>query len=76
MFANDGVKLPSNTSKAKSGTRKDFQREADKIERAVRKMLAEHQGQDAPKAPIEGAENDRAKRKMERMMRLTQSIRQ
>lgn len=76
MFAIDGVKLPSNASKAKSGTRKDFQREADKIERAVRKMLAEHQGQDARKAPSEEAEDDKAKRKMERMMQRAQSIRQ
>jgi hypothetical protein len=28
FFAIDGVKLPSNASKAKSGTRADFEREA------------------------------------------------
>ena len=41
MFAIDGVKLPSNASKARSGLREDFERES-KIERAVEKMLAEH----------------------------------
>jgi transposase len=31
MFAIDGVKLPSNASKAKSGTRAEFKRQADKL---------------------------------------------
>jgi transposase len=35
MFAIDGVKLPSNASKAKSGTRTDFQRQAAKMEAAA-----------------------------------------
>jgi transposase len=47
MFAIDGVKLPSNASKAKSGTRADFALEAGKIEGQVRKMLARHRDQDA-----------------------------
>ncbi len=29
MFAIDGVKLPANASKAKSGTRADYQRQVD-----------------------------------------------
>jgi len=53
MFAIDGVKLPSNASKAKSGTRSEFAREAGKIEGQVRKMLARHREQDA-----RGAEPD------------------
>jgi transposase len=36
MFAIDGVKLPSNASKAKSGTRKDFLRQAEKMEKAAK----------------------------------------
>jgi hypothetical protein len=32
MFAIDGVKLPSNAAKAKSGTRADFLREAERME--------------------------------------------
>jgi hypothetical protein len=35
MFAIDGVKLPSNASKAKSGKRKDYLRQVDKMERAA-----------------------------------------
>ncbi len=47
MFAIDGVKLPSNASKSKSGTRVDFQRQADKMEAAAKAMLARHRENDA-----------------------------
>src|SRR5262245_38845024 len=46
LFAIDGVKLPSNASKARSGTRKELQREAQKMDRAVRRMLARHRQED------------------------------
>jgi transposase len=46
MFAIDGVKLPSNASKAKSGTRADFEHQAAKLETAARSMLARHREQD------------------------------
>ena len=46
MFAIDGVKLPSNASKARSGTRADFERQAGKLEEAARTMLARHREQD------------------------------
>ena len=35
LLAIDGVKLPSNASKAKSGKRKDFLRQVDKMEKAL-----------------------------------------
>ena len=41
FFAIDGVKLPSNASKAKSGTRADFEREATRMEAAVQRMMGE-----------------------------------
>jgi transposase len=46
MFAIDRVKLPSNASKARSGTRKEFGRAAKKMDRAVRRMLARHRQED------------------------------
>ena len=46
MFAIDGVKLPSNASKAKSGTRADFERQAGKLETAARVMLDRHREED------------------------------
>ena len=46
MFAIDGVKLPSNASKAKSGTRAEFERQAVKLEAAVQGMLKRHREAD------------------------------
>jgi transposase len=66
MFAIDGVKLPSNASKAKSGTRAEFAREAGKIEDQVRKMLARHREQDA-----RGIEPDLAVKDRERVAALS-----
>lgn len=46
MFAIDGVKLPANASKAKSGTRADYQRQITKMETAARKILDRHRAAD------------------------------
>lgn len=46
MFAIDGVKLPSNASKAKSGTRADFERQAAKLEAVAKVMLERHREED------------------------------
>jgi hypothetical protein len=51
MFAIDGVKLPSNASKRRSGTRADFERQAAKCEAAAQAMLARHRAEDA--RPVE-----------------------
>ena len=47
MFAIDGCKLPSNAAKEWSGTRADFQRKVEKMERAIKQMLAKHKAQDS-----------------------------
>lgn len=47
LFAIDGVKLPSNASKSKSGTRKDFLRQASKMEAAVKAMMDAHRAHDS-----------------------------
>lgn len=47
MFAIDGVKLPSNASKRRSGTRADFERQATKREATARTILARHRATDA-----------------------------
>ncbi len=47
MFAIDGVKLPSNASKHRSGTRADFLAQADKLERVAQQLLDRHQHNDA-----------------------------
>jgi transposase len=47
MFAVDGVKLPSNASKEWSGTRADYSKKIEKMERAVRHLVQRHREQDA-----------------------------
>lgn len=51
MFAIDGVKLPSNASQQKSGTRAEFAHQAAKLEAAARVMLERHR--DADQKPVE-----------------------
>src|SRR5680860_393373 len=65
MFAIDGVKLPSNASKARSGTRADFARQAAKLEAAAQKMLARHREED--QKPVEP---DLASKEAKRIKRL------
>lgn len=47
MFAIDGVKLPGNASKARSGTHAELAHQAQAIERRVKSMLKEHRKHDA-----------------------------
>jgi transposase len=75
MFAIDGVKLPANASKAKSGKREDFLREAMKMDEAVRKMLERHREADATGA-IEPSLREREQKQIERLAREAKKIRQ
>ncbi len=74
MFAIDGVKLPSNASKAKSGTRADFQRQAAKMEAAAKAMLSRHRANDA--LPVEPALAEKEARQRERLTREVAHLRQ
>jgi len=47
MFAVDGVKMPSNAGKEWSGTREDFQKKAEKLERALGYLTKRHREADA-----------------------------
>jgi transposase len=73
MFAIDGVKLPSNASKAKSGTRADFQRQAEKMEQAAQAMLDKHRDADA--RPGNAREAQREARALERLQRDAKQMR-
>jgi transposase len=46
MFAIDGVKLPSNASKERSGTHAELRHRAERLEKAADKIMALHQAQD------------------------------
>lgn len=63
MFAIDGVKLPSNASKARSGTRADFLRQAEKMEKAAQAMIEQQLQRD--KQPED--DEARAARKLEQL---------
>ena len=46
MFAIDGVKLPSNSSKQRSGTHEELRHRADRLDKAADKIMTLHQAQD------------------------------
>lgn len=73
MFAVDGVKLPSNASKLRSGTRADLVARAEKLERRIAEMLTAHGRADdlACDATAESA----AHRKIDRMARQVRTLR-
>jgi transposase len=73
MFAIDGVKLPSNASKHRSGTRADFLARAEKLERAAKAMLDRHRANDANPSPEDPA--GKAAKRIERMKREAAQIR-
>jgi transposase len=64
MFAIDGVKLPSNASKHRSGTRADFARQAAKLERAAQRIVERHRAADeqSPEATLPEKDRDRRER--------------
>ena len=47
MFAIDGVKLPCNASKERSGTHAELAHRAERLDKAARKIIQAHQRQDA-----------------------------
>ncbi|WP_162254472.1 IS1182 family transposase [Pelomonas sp. Root1444] len=55
MFAIDGVKLPSNASKERSGTHEELSHRAERLDKAADKILALHQAQDkeGAQAPLD-----------------------
>ena len=71
MFAIDGVKLPSNASKHRSGTRAEFTQRAEKLEAAAKTMLDRHRETDAL-----ALEPDVAAKTTARIARLTRDAEQ
>jgi len=67
MFAIDGVKLPRNASKHRSGTRAEFERQAAKLEAAATVMLETHHAADTAPPEPDGA--TKAAHRIERLER-------
>jgi len=65
MFAIDGVTLPSNASKHRSGTRAEFEKRAAKLEVAATTMLARHREADG--LPVEPDLAAKAKARVARL---------
>jgi transposase len=75
MFAIDGVKLPSNASKAKSGTRADFMREAAKMRTQMAKIIEQHRSHDQTDSAAATLE-EQQRRQIERLTDQAQQIEQ
>ena len=73
MFAIDGVKLPSNASKHRSGTRAEFLARAEKLERAAKVILDHHRANDSGTPPDDPTR--KAAERIERMKREAAQIR-
>jgi len=74
MFAIDGVKLPSNASKHRSGTRADFEKQATKWEAAATAMLARHREADG--LPVEPDLAAKAKTRVAKLERDAKQMRE
>jgi len=74
MFAIDGVKLPSNASKHRSGTRADFEKQATKLEAAATAMLARHREADG--LPVEPTLAAKAKARVAKLERDAKQMRE
>ena len=61
MFAIDGVKLPSNADKRRSGTHAELRHEAERMEVAVATMMKAHRARDQEKDPGEDQAKDEAR---------------
>ena len=74
MFAIDGVKLPSNAAKHRSGTRAEFKRQAAKLEAQASKMLERHRANDEREAEPDLHEKEKVR--IEQLRREAAQIRQ
>jgi transposase len=72
MFAVDGVKLPSNAAKEWSGTRADFAKKVQKMERAVKYLVRRHRESDASASPT--AINKARERQVRSLRRATKKV--
>ena len=72
MFAVDGCKLPSNASKEWSGTREDLKKKADKLQRAIHRIINRHRQVD--KQQLESPHIKQEKKKLKTLERQYQKI--
>jgi transposase len=73
MFAIDGCKLPSNASKEWSGTHATLRKKSQKIDRAVRYMLAKHRDEDQ-KGESDAGIRQREEKQIETLLKASDKI--
>ncbi len=73
MFAIDGVKLPSNAAKSRSGTRAEFIHQADKIRKHIAKVIERQRALDQSEA-APCADAERQARQLDRLTGEAQQI--
>ena len=76
MFAFDGVKLPCNASKERSGTHAELRHRADRLDKAARKMLDLHRSRDAASEPDEGGGGGVRQQRIEALHSEAQAMRE
>jgi len=74
MFAIDGVKLPGNASKERSGTHAELAHRADRLDQAAAKIVALHQAQDEHGGPDLDAQRQRRIDELRREARATRDF--
>jgi hypothetical protein len=74
MFAIDGVKLPSNADKRRSGTHAELAHEAQRMEQAVTRLIRAHRASD--QAPAEAGEQGKVLERVERLRAEARRIRE
>jgi transposase len=72
MFAIDGVKLPCNASKERSGTHAELAHRAERLEQAAERIVAAHQAQDEHSTPLP----DQRQRRIDELKREAQTTRE
>ena len=72
MFAVDGCKLPSNASKEWSGTQEDLKKKADKLQKAIRRIINRHRQVD--KQQLKSPHSQQEKKKLKTLERQYQKI--
>jgi hypothetical protein len=76
MFAFDGVKLPSNASKERSGTHAELRHRAERLDKAARKMIELHRSRDGAEDADEGAAGAARQRRIDDLHREAQAMRE
>src|SRR5512133_3132224 len=76
MFAFDGVKLPSNASKERSGTHAELRHRAERLDKAARKMIELHRSRDEAGEPDGGEGGGSRQRRADDLHREAQAMRE